>query len=54
MGISSYWLIMVFVCIFLLIWGIRKKNKIITGIAVIIGIGLILFVYLLGRALNTM
>ncbi|MDR2119443.1 MAG: hypothetical protein LBP64_01030 [Tannerella sp.] len=54
MGISGYLMILAVACIFLFVWGICKRNKIITAIAVIIGAGLALFVYLLGQALSTM
>jgi hypothetical protein len=54
MGISFFYVILLLICIVLFIWGILKRNKILLGIAVIIGIGLGLFAYMLGQALITM
>jgi hypothetical protein len=54
MGISFVFVILALICTVLFVRGILKKNKVLIGIAIIIGIGLGFFVYLLGQALNTM
>ncbi|KAA6338892.1 hypothetical protein EZS27_013127 [termite gut metagenome] len=54
MNITSYFFLLLFICIILLVFGIFKRKKLLIGIAVVTLIGLALFVYVLGRALSTM
>jgi hypothetical protein len=54
MGISFFYVVLLLICIALFIWGILKKNKLLLVIAIITGIGLFLFAYMLGQALITM